>query len=338
MEGEPPPVEGGPEQREEFAAEDAAEDADREEESRAAGDPSRGVGGDAAAGDDAMDVGMMLEVLAPGVEDGQEADLGPEVLGIGGDLLQGLGGGPEEQAVDDAGVLQGDRAERRREGEDEVEVLDGQEFGLAGLHPVGGGGGLALGAVAVAAGVVGDLPVAAPVALLDVAAQGGGPAGGDVMQDATLFVGESRRRSDRGRRRRVAGRRRRLRAGAGSWSRLSREGGEPVERAPGRLHGGRRDVGVDGGGLEVAVPEQDLDGADVGAGFEEVGGEAVAEGVDGDVLAQAGGCVRPGRRPGATALPVMGSPRDVAGEEPSVGRAAFQYSRSRSRSRGESMT
>ena len=187
MEGEPPPVEGGPEQRQELAPEDAAEDADRQEEPRPAGDPPRGVGREPAAGDDAMDVGVVLEVLPPGVEDGQEADLGPEVLGVGGDLLQGLGGGPEQQAVDHARVLQGDRAERRGQGEDEVEVLDGQEFRLAGLHPVGGGGGLTLGAVAVAAGVVGDLPVPAPVALLDVPAQRRGPAGGDVVQGAALL-------------------------------------------------------------------------------------------------------------------------------------------------------
>jgi hypothetical protein len=72
-----------------------------------------------------------------------------------------------------------------------VEILDGQEFGLAGLHPFGGGGGLALGTVAVAAGVVGDLAVAAAVALLDVAAQGGGAAGGDVAEDAASIVGEA---------------------------------------------------------------------------------------------------------------------------------------------------
>ena len=57
--------------------------------------------------------------------------------------------------------------------------------------------------------------------------------------------------------------------------RLSREGCEPVERAWGRLPGGGRDVGIDGGGLEVPVPEEDLDGADVGAGLEQMGGEAV---------------------------------------------------------------
>ena len=88
VEGEPAPVEGGPEQGQELAPEDAAEDADRQEEARPAGDPARAVGGEPAAGDDAVDVGVVLEVLPPGVEDGQEADLGPEVLGVGGDLLQ----------------------------------------------------------------------------------------------------------------------------------------------------------------------------------------------------------------------------------------------------------
>lgn len=44
------------------------------------------------------------------------------------------------------------------------------------------------------------------------------------------------------------------------------------------------DVGVDFGGAGGFVAEEGLDVAEVGAGFEEVGGEAVAEGVDGDAL------------------------------------------------------
>ena len=67
------------------------------------------------------------------------------------------------------------------------------------------------------------------------------------------------------------------------------------------------------------MPEQDLDGADVGAGLEQVGGEAVPQGVDGDVLAQPGGAggldADPVHRAGGD-----GAARDVAGEEP-VGRA-----------------
>lgn len=46
------------------------------------------------------------------------------------------------------------------------------------------------------------------------------------------------------------------------------------------------DVGVDHGGGDVAVAEQLLDGADVVAGFEEVGGEGVAEGVAADALGE----------------------------------------------------
>ena len=36
-------------------------------------------------------------------------------------------------------------------------------------------------------------------------------------------------------------------------------------------------MGVNRGGLEAAVTEQDLDRAEIGAGFQEMGGEAVAQ-------------------------------------------------------------
>ena len=134
-----------------------------------------------------MHVGVVLEVLAPGVKDGQEADLGPEVLGIGGDLLQGLGGGAEQEAVDHALVLQGDRAERRRKSKHHMKIFNRQQLGFPGLHPLRGGGGLALGTVAVAARVVGDLLMPAPVTLLDVPAHGGGPAVRDVSEGAALL-------------------------------------------------------------------------------------------------------------------------------------------------------
>ncbi len=46
-------------------------------------------------------------------------------------------------------------------------------------------------------------------------------------------------------------------------------------------------MGVDHGGADVFVTEEFLDGADVIAGLEKVGGERVAEGVTGDALGQA---------------------------------------------------
>ena len=91
------------------------------------------------------------------MEDGDDADLGAEMLGIGGDRAQRLGGGAEQDAVDDGLVLEGDLGDRRRHGEDDVEVGHRQQIGLArrashsrARQP------LALRTVPVAAGVVGD--------------------------------------------------------------------------------------------------------------------------------------------------------------------------------------
>ena len=49
-----------------------------------------------------MQMGMMPQGLAPGVQYCQEANLGPEVFGIRGDRAQRFGGGGEENVVDDA--------------------------------------------------------------------------------------------------------------------------------------------------------------------------------------------------------------------------------------------
>jgi hypothetical protein len=43
---------------------------------------------------------VMQQVLAPGVQDGDETDLGTQVLRVGGDGAQGLGGGMEQDVVD----------------------------------------------------------------------------------------------------------------------------------------------------------------------------------------------------------------------------------------------
>ena len=118
----------------------------------------------------------MDERLAPGVEDGEEADLGAEMAAVGGYGAQRLGDGPEEKAVDDGLVLGGDLGDRRRHGEDDVEVLGGKQVLAAPFEPRGAGQRLTGRTVAVATGVVPDAPMAAVVTLLDVAAEGGGAA------------------------------------------------------------------------------------------------------------------------------------------------------------------
>jgi hypothetical protein len=84
-----------------------------------------------------MEVGMMEECLGPGVKYREEADPCSKVLGIGGDGLQGLGSGAEEQAVAQALVLKRDGREFVGKCEDDVEVRYFEEIALAVGEPLG---------------------------------------------------------------------------------------------------------------------------------------------------------------------------------------------------------
>ena len=53
-----------------------------------------------------MEVRVMVQLLAPGVEDSQAADLRAKVLGVPRDVLEGLRHRVKEQTVELAGVLQ----------------------------------------------------------------------------------------------------------------------------------------------------------------------------------------------------------------------------------------
>jgi len=77
-------VKGGLQAFEEQAPEPAGQHADGQEESRTAGDPAFTIGADAATRYDAMEMGVEKQVLSPTVKDGEEADLGAQVLGIRG--------------------------------------------------------------------------------------------------------------------------------------------------------------------------------------------------------------------------------------------------------------
>ena len=79
-----------------------------------------------------------------------------------------LGARFKRQVVDHALVVVGDVGDGAGEREDEVEVTDRQELGLTLGQPMPRCGTLALGAVSVAAGVVGDLGMGTILAASDV--------------------------------------------------------------------------------------------------------------------------------------------------------------------------
>ncbi len=67
------------------ATKEARQHAHRQEEAELAGDPARPVRGQAAAGNDDVDMRMMGQRRAPGVEHSGEADARAQMLRVGGD-------------------------------------------------------------------------------------------------------------------------------------------------------------------------------------------------------------------------------------------------------------
>ena len=128
----------------------------------------------------------MIEVLSPGMQDRREPDLGAEVLGIGGDCRERLGRRCEQQTVHRGLVLIGDGADRRRQGEHDVEIRDRQQFGGTRLQPLGRGARLTLRAMPIAARVVRNTRMGAVLAALDMTAERDGTARLDRGHDAKL--------------------------------------------------------------------------------------------------------------------------------------------------------
>jgi hypothetical protein len=94
------------------AAEQTRQHAHRQEETGAAGHPAVVIGGQAAAWHDAVQMRMVLEILPPGVQYGEEADLGAQVLGIACNGQQSISRGAEQDVINHCLVLVGNGSER----------------------------------------------------------------------------------------------------------------------------------------------------------------------------------------------------------------------------------
>lgn len=77
----------------EMSAEEAREHPNRQEEAGATGDPTFAVRCNTAARNDAMNVRVVKQILAQGMQDRDEADLGTQVLRVAGNRAHCLGAG-----------------------------------------------------------------------------------------------------------------------------------------------------------------------------------------------------------------------------------------------------
>jgi len=106
----------------ELAAKDATEYAHREEEGIAGMDPAGVIGRKTSGRNQTMQMRMEQQVLPPTVQHGKEADLCAEMIRIGGNLEQSLGGSVEQQVIEDLLVDQGQMREMMRHREDDVGI------------------------------------------------------------------------------------------------------------------------------------------------------------------------------------------------------------------------
>ena len=119
------------------------------------GQPGRAVPGEATARDDGVDVGVVLELPAPGMQDtGEPREVGPDEALVVGEPFEGRGRGVKHGLVREALMRADEGAQGLRDGEGEEEVRPGQLFVQVVLEPLLGFMLLTLGAVAVATGMI----------------------------------------------------------------------------------------------------------------------------------------------------------------------------------------
>jgi hypothetical protein len=117
--------ESAPQSGHELAAKHPAQHFVGKKEGAAGLDPARVIGGQTTGREYAMDMGMKLELLIPGVQYAEETDLGAKMLGIEGHLEQSFGAGVEQEIVDHFLVLQSEWRQFPRQSENDMHVRGG---------------------------------------------------------------------------------------------------------------------------------------------------------------------------------------------------------------------
>lgn len=123
-----------------------------------------------------MNMGMKRKILAPGMQDADKPDLSAEPFRIRGNLQHGGRAGAEEQAVKKGWVVEAEPIQFMGQSKDNVEVWNVEKVPLAGIDPTLTCLRLALRAMPIPAGVIGDGLVIALRAPVDVSTERRGAA------------------------------------------------------------------------------------------------------------------------------------------------------------------
>src|ERR1017187_88797 len=109
----------------ELAAKNPTQYFDGKKERVAGVDPVGVIERKSTGGDHAMDMGMKLQPLIPGVQHPEETDLGAQTSGLGSHFEQSCGADAKQQVVDELLVLQGEWCQFPRQSENDMHVGSG---------------------------------------------------------------------------------------------------------------------------------------------------------------------------------------------------------------------
>ena len=146
---------------------------------------------EADPGNNIMDVGVQEHVLLPTLQHGEETALEKSgTFGVGEDLLEGPGGGREEQLVKGPGMGVGVLSQLAGQGEGDQEIRHGEQAIEVRSGPCGVIGSAAGGTQSVVAAVPGEVHMAAAVAPEAMATHRFGAAQEDVLQGLERSFGQ----------------------------------------------------------------------------------------------------------------------------------------------------
>jgi hypothetical protein len=172
----------------ELGFEDHGESSDGEIEVDPGRVPEAIGGGEGAAGDDVMDMGVILEGSAPGVEDTEESgEITADVFFIQGEFFDGLGGGLEQGRVSDPLVFANEAAQFFRDRKGKQEVMTGKLPLDLFFQPLSGLMVLTSGAMAISTGAIDPMELATFFALVDCEAADFGVTADDGIDDFAVY-------------------------------------------------------------------------------------------------------------------------------------------------------
>src|SRR5260370_872372 len=119
-----------------LGGEAAAEGLNGKEKTARGIDRTGAIRSQAAGRNDVVDMGMMLEVLSPGMEQAEKSDVGSKVPGIASQFEHGRGADAIEQIVEQPLVLQYKSGEFMGQREHDVAVRHGQQLSRARGQPL----------------------------------------------------------------------------------------------------------------------------------------------------------------------------------------------------------